>query len=360
MAKTPKPDAMSAPSKYIVDLDGTLTVDKRGVEYAEKPLNTDVAKAVAAAMGQGYGVEVFTARGMNSLKGDLAKIEAQTKPIASNWLKGHKVPHDNLIMGKVWCGPHGFYVDDKNLHLEEFVFRTTGPFAGQSVDIVIPFYNEELNVEHVHGQQKRLERLLEVRRYIYVNNGSRDATGQKLDELAAHDPKVQVVHIQANKGYGFGLKSGILAAQADWVMTNHADGQFDGYTFLMTHMLHLQGLAGRVFSILPRRLNRPQNWVVRSLVLRLLASALVGKKLGEFNGQPKMWRREALHDVGLMPDDFCFDLAVYLALQRGEVLDLPILEKGRFKGTSSWAGQMRRTWRLSFRYLQFAWDMRGR
>ena len=354
--------AVKAPNKYIVDLDGTLTIDHKAVDYADKALNANVAKAVAAGREQGYGVEILTARNMVSFKGDVAKINEITKPVAAAWLKKHGVVFDDLIMGKPYCGPNGFYVDDKNLSLEEFVFRTTGPFAGKTVDIVIPFYNEELNIEHAHGLQKRLERLLEVRKYVYVNNGSKDRTGEKLEELAKEDPKVEVVNVKVNRGYGFGMKSGIKACEADWVMTNHADGQFDAYTFLLTHLPQLMEQKstreGR-FVILPRRLNRPMNWAVRTWILRKLASLLSDQKLGEFNGQPKMWVRGDLKGVDKLPDDFCFDLAVYMALkEKGQVLDLPILEKGRFKGVSSWAGQMRRTWRLSFRYLEFAWAQR--
>jgi capsule biosynthesis phosphatase len=345
-------------NRYVMDLDGTLTIDDKSFDYTKKPLNSVIAKGIKAAVKQGYAIDVFTARNMRSFNGDLEKINSITKPIADTWLKQHKIPHENLIMGKPWCGEDGFYVDDKNLSLEEFIFRTIGPFAGSTVDVVVPFYNEELNIGHAHAQLKRLERLLGIKNYIYVNNGSRDTTGKMLDELATQDKKVKVVHIVTNQGYGHGMKNGIAAATADWVMTNHADGQFDGYTYILTHMADFMKMSG-TYVVLPRRLNRPRNWAFRTKVLRLLASLLSGQRLGEFNGQPKIWPRAVLqNNVINLPDDFCFDLAVYMALKHLPVVDLPILEKSRHKGVSSWAGQASRTLRLSLRYLMFAWQSR--
>lgn len=355
MAKT-KPSAPQ--NRYVMDLDGTLTVEDKTADYAHKPLNKAVAEGVKQAATQGYAIDIFTARNMRTFAGDLEKINAITKPIVDAWLKQYKIPHENLIMGKPWCGEDGFYVDDKNLSLEEFIFRTTGPFAGKTVDIVVPFYNEELNITHAHGQLKRLERLLNIRKYLYVNNGSKDKTGEQLEVLAKHDSKVQVIHVHQNQGYGHGMKRGIAAAQADWVMTNHADGQFDGYTFILTHMADFIRMKGD-FAVLPSRLNRPRNWAIRTGILRLLASLLAGQHLGEFNGQPKIWPRSVLQDkVKNLPDDFCLDLAVYMALKHLPILNLPILEKSRHKGVSSWAGQTRRTLKLSLRYLTFAWQSR--
>src|SRR5690606_8599398 len=115
----------------VVDLDGTLTVDIKGVAYPDKPLNDAVAGAVGAAGQQGYGVLVLTARGMRTWKNDRALVEQHVRPGIEAWLAAHDVPHDALQTGKPWCGPRGFYVDDRNLHPEEFVFRFTGPWAGQ-------------------------------------------------------------------------------------------------------------------------------------------------------------------------------------------------------------------------------------
>ncbi|MNW19162.1 hypothetical protein D3C71_2190280 [compost metagenome] len=37
-----------------------------------------------------------------------------------DWLKKHNVPHDEIYVGKPWCGHEGFYVDDKSIRPDEF------------------------------------------------------------------------------------------------------------------------------------------------------------------------------------------------------------------------------------------------
>jgi len=62
---------------------------------------------------------------------------------------------------------------------------------------------------------------------IVVNDGSRDATAQILDELARTYPEVRVVHHSTNRGYGAALRSGFAAATRDLVFYTDGDAQYD-------------------------------------------------------------------------------------------------------------------------------------
>lgn len=62
---------------------------------------------------------------------------------------------------------------------------------------------------------------------IVVNDGSRDATPQVLDELARVYPEVRIVHHQGNRGYGGALRSGFAAATKDIVFYTDGDAQYD-------------------------------------------------------------------------------------------------------------------------------------
>jgi capsule biosynthesis phosphatase len=121
----------------VVDLDGTLTVDDPTVGYPDKAMDERVASAVHAARGAGYGVMVLTARGMRTWKSDRALVERHVRPGVERWLELKGVSPDQLHVAKPWCGPGGFYVDDRNLHVEEFVFRFSGPFASRPVRVVV-------------------------------------------------------------------------------------------------------------------------------------------------------------------------------------------------------------------------------
>ncbi len=251
-----------------------------------------------------------------------------------------------------------------NASLTEADFKAKGPFAGVSVDVVIPFYNEQGNIAHTHALMQRLERRFEIKNYLYVENGSKDATADELAALAKTDPKVKVVEVVENKGYGNGMKTGFAAATADYVMTNHADGQFDGYSYFITHLDALMGLE-KGTAVVSTRYNRMSYDVFRTWVLQRLARVLLGAPLGDFNGQPKLFPRKHLGAkavIEAMPDDFCLDLAVYLKLRQHRLVHFPIIQRGRHAGVSSWAGQWKRQLRFTLRFLKFmvatAWAAR--
>ena len=114
--------------KLIVDLDNTITIDSSSLDYATKKLNAEVALAIKNASKLEIETTIFSSRNMKTFNGDLEKIESVTRPIAENWLQEKQIKYSELILGKPWCGKEGWYVDDKNLNIEEFVFKYTGPF----------------------------------------------------------------------------------------------------------------------------------------------------------------------------------------------------------------------------------------
>ena len=63
---------------------------------------------------------------------------------------------------------------------------------------------------------------------IVVNDGSRDNTGEVLEELRRkHAPRMRVVTHKKNRGYGGALRSGFAAARKEWVFYTDGDGQYD-------------------------------------------------------------------------------------------------------------------------------------
>ena len=243
-------------------------------------------------------------------------------------------------------------------HSEEYNFKENGPWSKLSIDFVVPFYNEQDNIVHSHNINSRIERLFNIKNYIYINNGSKDATAANLKLLAESDPKIKIIDVAVNQGYGYGMQQGIKASSADYILTNHADIQFDSYTFFLTHLSLLQSLESPK-PIFPRRANRPAIDSFVSTVLRTIISILMRRKVGDFNGQPKLMPRLRVQPgADTYPNDFALDLALYLQFQSSEIIQLPVLQAARLFGESSWnkhpfarVGQMKRwiiaAWKLS-------------
>ncbi|MGH9348936.1 MAG: glycosyltransferase family 2 protein [Vicinamibacterales bacterium] len=60
-----------------------------------------------------------------------------------------------------------------------------------------------------------------------VDDGSTDATGEIVDELARTYPQVRAVHHTANRGYGGALRTGFATATKDLIAYTDGDAQYD-------------------------------------------------------------------------------------------------------------------------------------
>lgn len=107
--------------RLIVDLDGTLTVGGDGQGYESKAPNLPLIARLREYKADGFEIVISTARNMRTYGGEVGKINVHTLPVILEWLRRHEVPHDEVIVGKPWCGFDGFYIDDRAVRPDEFV-----------------------------------------------------------------------------------------------------------------------------------------------------------------------------------------------------------------------------------------------
>jgi dolichol-phosphate mannosyltransferase len=94
------------------------------------------------------------------------------------------------------------------------------------VDIVVPVFNEEGILEAFHGELDRETSALGQSVTIYyVNDGSTDATAERLLDIARRDPRVVVVELSRNFGHQAALSAGLDQSRGDVVITMDGDGQ---------------------------------------------------------------------------------------------------------------------------------------
>ncbi|CAA7196204.1 glycosyltransferase family 2 protein [Chryseobacterium potabilaquae] len=97
----------------------------------------------------------------------------------------------------------------------------------KKISIVIPAYNEEGNVALIY--QKIKEVFDGLRKYdfeiIFVNDGSRDNTQQKLEELSQHCDKVKFIEFSRNFGHQPAVKAGMDNAHGNAVISMDGDLQ---------------------------------------------------------------------------------------------------------------------------------------
>ena len=84
------------------------------------------------------------------------------------------------------------------------------------VSIVIPLYNEEDNVDSYEVDlfpviDKIAKEYNTTFDFIFVNDGSKDRTLEKITAIAARRKDVQVLNHEKNRGMGAALRGGIVA-----------------------------------------------------------------------------------------------------------------------------------------------------
>ncbi|OED96331.1 HAD-IIIC family phosphatase [Vibrio breoganii] len=105
--------------KLIVDLDGTITQANTS-DYMNVAPREEVIDKLREYKKKGFGIVIATARNMRTHNGNVGKINIHTLPVIIEWLDKHKVPYDEIIVGKPWCGKEGFYIDDRAVRPSEF------------------------------------------------------------------------------------------------------------------------------------------------------------------------------------------------------------------------------------------------
>jgi polyisoprenyl-phosphate glycosyltransferase len=94
------------------------------------------------------------------------------------------------------------------------------------VSIVVPVFNEEEVIEIFHENLcLAIHDLPEQFLIYYVNDGSKDKTGDFLKILASRDERIRVVELSRNFGHQAALTAGLDVAAGDWIITLDGDGQ---------------------------------------------------------------------------------------------------------------------------------------
>lgn len=96
------------------------------------------------------------------------------------------------------------------------------------VSLVLPVFNEvsvlETLISLVESTLIQVGCRFEV---IFVNDGSTDGSAERLDELAAEDPRLRIIHFSRNFGHQAALHAGLAHAHGDAVVVMDSDLQDD-------------------------------------------------------------------------------------------------------------------------------------
>lgn len=233
----------------------------------------------------------------------------------------------------------------------------------QKLSVVLPCYNEALNLPALF---QRLDLFLEAMpdaEIILVNNGSGDNSQEIMErEIASRSASaIRIVQVPENRGYGFGILSGLRQATSETLAWTHADIQTDPLDVKRAWDSWLQKPNGTTL-VKGTRTNRKFMEAVFSFGMGVIASLALGKRLKEINAQPKLFSRDFFNAIQEnAPNDFSLDLYFqYRALQKGNVLEIPVhfgkRTAGEAKGGSGSSWKLRK--KLIKRSLAYIFQLR--
>ena len=193
------------------------------------------------------------------------------------------------------------------------------------VGIVIPFFNEEKNIEDVvDGLSISLGKAGIDYRLILVNNGSTDGSARIFKRLERDNPeKIAVVTVPKNQGFGWGIINGLAKTKEKYIGFMGGDGQIDpdDVVRVIDTMEN-----GRYDLVQVNRVVRDDGLSrkILSFIFNYLFRLLFRVSSNDINGSPKIMRGELLDVIKPESRDWFIDAEIlikakYLNLKIGEV-----------------------------------------
>ena len=203
-----------------------------------------------------------------------------------------------------------------------------------SLSIVVPFHDEEENieatVERIHEAFPAFADRYEI---ILVDDGSRDRTGALADRLATADPRIRVIHHPGNLGYGAALRSGFAAARHGHIFYTDGDLQFDLKEF--PRLLSLIGTADIASGY---RGDRQDPWHRRfnGRVFNLIMGLLFGLWFKDIDCAFKLYRRRVFEAVKPRSSSILIDAEIYILARRQgmTIREIEVTHYPRTRGTN--------------------------
>ncbi|HET6395680.1 MAG TPA: glycosyltransferase family 2 protein [Pseudoxanthomonas sp.] len=204
-----------------------------------------------------------------------------------------------------------------------------------SISVTIPVYNEEENIPLLYARVRAsLDGIGRPWELILVNDGSRDGTAARLDEVAIQDGRVTVIHLARNYGQTAALMAGLDHARGEVVVPMDGDLQNDPEDI------------GRMLEVLEEgydvvsgwRRNRKDAALRRNLPSRVanrLISAVSGVRLHDYGCSLKAYRREILVGVKLYGEMHRF-VPIFAAWNGARVAEVEVSHHPRVHGQSKY------------------------
>lgn len=201
------------------------------------------------------------------------------------------------------------------------------------ISVVVPVRNETGNVEGLIGEIDTALKHIK-HEIIYVDDGSTDNTYSQLKSLQTQFNQLKIVRHVRSCGQSTAVRTGVKAAQYDWVATLDGDGQNDPADIprLMAAITEDIELAGG-----NRRASRRDTWIKRisSVIANTVRSKMLNDDTPDTGCGLKLFKREAFLDLPYFDHMHRF-LPALIKRRGGKIVSVPVAHRNREHGKSNY------------------------
>jgi dolichol-phosphate mannosyltransferase len=233
--------------------------------------------------------------------------------------------------------------------------------------VIIPTYNERENVLKIIDAVLAQSPIIDV---LIVDDGSPDGTGALVDERAAVDNRVHIIHREKKLGLGTAYLAGFRwALERDYQLVFEMDADFSHDPQHIPEFLNSIENADLVIGSRYRdRRVTVVNWPIGRLLLSYFANVyarfVTGLPIFDSTAGYKCFRRTVLETIDLSDvrsNGYAFQIEMHFRVwrKRFRIVEIPIVFVDRTEGTSKMSKKIVReavwmVWRLRW------WAITGR
>ena len=225
--------------------------------------------------------------------------------------------------------------------------------------VIVPTYNERENITRLIGAIFDQDQRLEI---LVVDDGSPDGTGEIVDALMQHEPRLHIIKRPRKMGLGTAYIAGFrwaLEQGYDYVFEMDADFSHDP-AHLPQFLRAIEDadlvLGSRYRNGKVTVVNWPIKWLLRSYFANVYARVVTGLPVWDATGGFKAFRRKVLEAIDLShvrSNGYAFQIEMSFRAWRKhfKIVEIPIVFVDRTEGQSKMSRSIVReaiwmVWRL--------------
>ncbi len=218
------------------------------------------------------------------------------------------------------------------------------------VSIVVPVYNEQENILPLAAELQRLDKAIPELEALLVDDGSTDATWDRIREARAAYPAVRGIRYEKNRGQSSAMLVGLRQASGDVLVT--LDGDMQNNPADIPRLLEALRDCDAVCGY---RAKRKDTWARRwgSKLANRVRNGCTHDGVRDTGCSLKAFRKECVNDLPPVEGVHRF-MPAYFKLNGRTIRELAVDHRPRTRGSSKYTN-MKRLPRTIFDLFGFVW-----